>query len=138
MHELGHTLTRTHGGAYYTDVNNPYVPTYDINCKPNFPSVMSYLFQIRGFPDGGIGYSGQKLPDLFEKSLDEGAGIGVDQFGNPAQHFTRWYGPPSPLDLQIQAATGQLPRKAISHCDGTPVGKNEPATVRVDGLTYSD
>jgi len=49
MHELGHTLTLAHGGTYYTDQNNPSVASYDLNCKPNYLSVMSYLFQTRGF-----------------------------------------------------------------------------------------
>ena len=120
MHEAGHTLTLTHGGAYYNDPNNPSVPTYELNCKPNFLSVMSYLFQVRGFPDGGIDYSGQTLAPLDETQLNESVGIGAG-----AAHLTRWYGPPNALDAQI----GHL---ATAHCDGTPKGANETA-VRIDG-----
>src|SRR5262249_38736854 len=51
MHELGHTLTLTHGGTYYTNpAPNQNAPVYDINCKPNYLSSMNYLFQVRGFP----------------------------------------------------------------------------------------
>jgi hypothetical protein len=129
--------TLTHGGTYYKDPLNPFVPTYDLNCKPNFPSVMSYLFQIRGFPDGGIGYSGQKLPNLSETALNESAGIGLDSSNQLAWHYTRWYAPPSGLDLQLQNAQGESPRYASSHCDGTAIGQNEPRLVRVDGTTFS-
>ncbi len=41
MHELGHTLGLLHGGFD------------DINCKPNYPSVMNYLYQFDK-ADGGL------------------------------------------------------------------------------------
>jgi hypothetical protein len=135
MHELGHTLALTHGGTYYLSYNDPinkYVPTYGLNCKPNDLTAMSYLFQIRGFPDNSsiVDYSGQTLPNLSESSLSETAGIGYDVITDlPAAHNTRWYAPPNGLNSQI----GQL---ALSHCDGTPKGANESA-VRVDGTTKS-
>jgi hypothetical protein len=125
MHELGHTLTLTHGGTYYLPQNPPYVPTYGLNCKPNALTVMSYLFQVRGFPDGGIDYSGQIFSPLDETQLNETTGIGLDSLGHPAAHLTRWYGPPNALD-------SQLGRSAMSHCDGTPKLAGE-AAVRVDG-----
>ena len=40
MHELGHNMWRSHGG----DPTEP-------NCKPNYLSVMSYLFQLHGLLD---------------------------------------------------------------------------------------
>ncbi|HTG61592.1 MAG TPA: hypothetical protein VMG63_19555, partial [Terriglobia bacterium] len=129
MHELGHTLTLTHGGTYYIDPHNPAVPTYGLNCKSNFLSVMSYLFQVRGFPDGGIDYSSQVFSPLDETNLNEKTGIGTDSMGRAALHFTRWYAPPNALDAQV----GHF---ATLHCDGTPKGPNETA-VRVDGNTFS-
>ena len=126
MHEVGHTLTLTHGGTYYSDAANPSVPDYGLNCKSNFLSVMSYLFQVRGFPDGGIDYSGQTLQPLDETQLNEAAGIGSDiSTLQPAVHLTRWYGPPNALDVQVG-------RFATVHCDGTPKQANETA-VRIDG-----
>ncbi|MBZ5615084.1 MAG: hypothetical protein LAO23_13825 [Acidobacteriia bacterium] len=126
LHELGHTFTLTHGGAYY-DPNNPTLPpTYGANCKSNFLSVMNYLFQVRGFPDGGFDYSGQPLADLFEDQLDETQGIGA------APHYTRWYGPPNALDKQLQNTVGG--RYATMHCDGTPI-TDGAQMVRVDGTT---
>src|SRR5262249_43783671 len=45
MHEWGHTFELTHAGT-------PTVPR-EPNCKPNYLSVMNYLFQLRGLPDDG-------------------------------------------------------------------------------------
>jgi hypothetical protein len=103
---------------------------------------MNYLFQVRGFVDGGFDYSGQAMPDLIESlpPLSETAGLGLDGAGQPSAHLTRWYSAPNPLDAQLQAQTGG--RYAKSHCDGTPLGPNDVAGVRVDGTvapggTYS-
>lgn len=127
MHEVGHTLTLTHGGTYYNDPINPSVPTFGLNCKSNFLSVMSYLFQVRGFPDGGIDYSGQTLQPLDETRLNESNGLGSDVLtGLGAAHLTRWYAPPNTLDTKVG-------RFATLHCDGTPIGPNEPHSVRIDG-----
>ena len=142
MHELGHTLTLTHGGTYYQDPNNPSLATYDINCKSNFLTVMSYLFQVRGFVDGGFDYSSQTLPPLSELSplntppgnLSENTGLGVDGNGNSAQHETRWFSAPNSADNVL----GDF---AKGHCDGTPVTAYavqglpaaETPAVRVDG-----
>jgi hypothetical protein len=72
MHELGHTLGLSHGGNENT------------NYKPNYLSVMNYMFQTVGLcgadPDGDltrpIDYSRSALAALDENSLDETAGIG--------------------------------------------------------------
>ena len=130
LHELGHTLTLTHGGTYYLDSNNLALPTYGQNCKSNFLSVMNYLFQVRGFGDDGFDFSGQTLPDLSESALSESTGI-----GSGATHFTRWYGPPSPLDKKLNGATGTGTRYASRHCDGTPI-TDGAQMVRVDGSTF--
>jgi len=141
LHEMGHTFMLTHGGTFFPQVsqalnlgqqiNSPAgLPSYGLNCSPNFVSSMNYLHQIRGFPDGGIGYSRQTIQDLSEKSLDEGLGIGTDVFTHSlADHFTRWYGPPSAIDLQ-------LGRVATRHCDGTPILDAAQMT-RVEGTTSS-
>ena len=128
LHELGHTFTLTHGGAYYYDPNNPTLATYGANCKSNFLSVMNYLFQVRGFPDGGFDYSELPLTDLSEAALDESVGIGAG-----AAHFTRWYAPPNALDQQLQSTVGG--RYATMHCDGTPI-TDGAQMVRVDGTTF--
>jgi len=138
LHEFGHTLTLTHGGTSYPDPNdpNPSVPTYGLNCAPNYLSVMNYLFQVRGFVDGGFDYSSQALPALNEPAqglpllLSESAGIGTDPATGIAKHLTRWYAPPNPLDGQLHNTSGG---RYPTHCDGTPALPNEPLVVRVDG-----
>jgi len=125
LHELGHALSLTHGGTYTnTDVNNPSVLSFDINCKPNFVSVMNYLFQVRGFADGTFDYSGQALNNLNEATLSESFGIGA------ADSLTRWYSNPNAIDQQIQAKSGG--HYAAAHCDGTFKPKSEAPAVRVD------
>lgn len=140
LHELGHSLTLTHTGTFYNDPNNPSLPSYELNCKPNYLSVMNYLFQVRGFVDGGFDYSDQTLASLNESTspvngvpgLSESVGVGNDVFsGLPAQHLTRWYSTPNALDQQLQATTGT--RYATVHCDGSPLLPNERPSVRVDG-----
>jgi hypothetical protein len=134
FHELGHALTLTHGGTYYKDpINNPSLPTYEVNCKPNFVSVMNYLFQVRGFVDGGFDYSSQTMSPLNEAYpfLSEASGIGEDPDTGSAKHLTRWYSAPNALDNQLQSIAGG--RYATAHCDGTPLAPNEPPSVRVDG-----
>jgi len=64
MHELGHNLNIGHGGGDH------------INNKPNFLSIMNYMYS---FPDVYAGrpldYSRWNLPSLDESSLDETKGI---------------------------------------------------------------
>jgi len=85
MHELGHALGFGHGGID------------KVNCKPNYHSVMNYVYQTTGIPDASLtptsdinrdgvidnrdrlrlDYSRVKLNDLDEDSLNEDAGIGA-------------------------------------------------------------
>jgi hypothetical protein len=66
MHELGHNFDLHHGGAD------------DINCKPNYQSIMSYTRQVPNLdPDRPLDYSDEELPTLYEWYLDEAAGIGA-------------------------------------------------------------
>jgi len=66
MHELGHNLNLGHGGVD------------DTNCKPNYLSIMNYLFQ---FPylvsNRPLDYSRYSLSSLNEGALDESSGIGI-------------------------------------------------------------
>jgi hypothetical protein len=66
MHELGHNLNLHHGGSD------------DINCKPNYLSVMSYTRQFSSLiGDRPLDYSRSALPSLNEANLDENIGIGT-------------------------------------------------------------
>src|SRR5262249_3555842 len=78
MHELGHNLNLHHGGDE------------DANFKPNYLSVMNYLWQVSGIfvssqPGNAdptnivamrLDYSGYVLPTLNEAHLDERIGLG--------------------------------------------------------------
>jgi hypothetical protein len=66
MHELGHNLGLRHAG----DDHRP-------NYKPNYLSVMNYLFQLADLiPDRPLDYSRCALPSLNENGLNEPEGIG--------------------------------------------------------------
>ena len=67
MHELGHTLGLDHGGGD------------DINYKPNYLSIMNYLFQFEGTPlhYRPLTFSSAKLPRLYEANLNEVEGLKV-------------------------------------------------------------
>jgi hypothetical protein len=66
MHELGHNLGLRHGGGD------------NINCKPNYPSVMNYSRQFGGTPIANrpLDYSRVELPPLDENNLSEPLGVG--------------------------------------------------------------
>jgi hypothetical protein len=65
MHELGHNLGLDHGGGD------------DINYKPNYLSIMNYLFQFEGTPlhYRPLTFSSAKLPWLHETNLNENIGV---------------------------------------------------------------
>jgi Tol biopolymer transport system component len=93
MHELGHNLNLRHGGGD------------NINCKPNYLSVMNYSFQYHNapIPYHRIGvnripdYSGNALEALDEAALNEPGGI-----GGPAGLQTV-YGPPAATAPPVMA-----------------------------------
>lgn len=67
MHELGHNLALRHGGFE------------NLNCKPNYSSVMSYPLQIPYIDrDRNLDYSREALLALDEEFLDEGLGVGAN------------------------------------------------------------
>ena len=66
MHELGHTLGLTHGGA--KDDHFCY--------KPNHLSIMNYLYSNKGlYPNDEINYSEYELPEIDINHVDERKGI---------------------------------------------------------------
>jgi hypothetical protein len=77
MHELGHNLGLLHGGGD------------NVNCKPNYLSVMNYLYQLEGYYVGArpLDYSRSAAPTLDESALVEAAGI-----AEPSR-WTAAYGP---------------------------------------------
>jgi sugar lactone lactonase YvrE len=126
FHEIGHTIGLGHGGLYY-DTAGSYVPTFEANCKPNYQSIMNYLFQLDGVGSGAaIAFSSQTLTQLTQSSfgtvntlLDTDPGF----VGNAATFLTStWYTPTPPSSAASPATL---------HCDGTPLGGD--VGYRVDG-----
>ncbi|HEV7611520.1 MAG TPA: hypothetical protein VGO37_06590 [Steroidobacteraceae bacterium] len=120
MHELGHNFGLRHGGVSPSGV-------LEANCKPNYQSVMNYMFQVRGLWNSQgvpvIDYSRQLLPTLNESALVEATGLGA----TPA-YQARWYAPLASNFIDSAIGTTPAPR----HCDGTPVSATEPAYVIAD------
>jgi hypothetical protein len=115
MHELGHTLGLAHGGTYYS--SGSYDPTFGPNCKPNYQSVMNYLFTVDLLgPGQTLDYSEQSLNPLDESSL---AGAVTAPSGSPTYSTTKWYAPSPP---------GGVGTKATVHCDGTPIDHSHDFT----------
>jgi len=127
LHELGHNLDLWHGGL-------PLIPGskklntanyFEPNCKPNYLSSMSYLFQVHGlYQDDGslhLDYSGVAngtaatppalpLPNINETSLEDG-GIGPGMT-TPAYRLA-WFVP------SLSAlATDQSLSAATKFCSG--------------------
>jgi len=75
MHELGHSLNLRHGG----DVNENY--------KPNYLSIMNYLFVFEGdpIPNRPLDYSRSALPTIDENALDEMKGVSPNAY-EPSYH----------------------------------------------------
>ena len=110
MHELGHTLGLYHGGDE------------DVNYKPNYLSVMNYLFQF-----GLLGtskefnYSEYVLPALDESNLDETRGVDPDGVTAGTGLTIRWiYNGVSPSEFMDARIEG-LSAGAIA---GNPIDFN--------------
>ncbi|MGV9713164.1 OmpL47-type beta-barrel domain-containing protein [Gordonia sp. NPDC003424] len=78
MHELGHALGLDHGGGDAT------------NNKPNYVSVMNYLWQFFGVTRSGttlLDYSNAALIALNEAALNETVGLGPGSAGVAIKHW---------------------------------------------------
>src|SRR5260370_5860512 len=123
MHEFGHSLGLTHGGFVRSQTADGYAFTFDPNCKPNYQSVMNYMFQV-DLLDGALDYSEQVLNPLNETSASNPNAI-----TNPNYPTTKWYTPTQPI-------TGS---PATSHCHGTAITSSDTNTImyRVQGPATS-
>lgn len=117
MHELGHNLGLHHGGPVSLGCEPvSQLCQYEINCKPNYLSVMSYSRQLNNIivePTTALwlDYSPQALPPLDENDLSEEDGI-----GGPSDRKTA-YG-----ELNAHVADADLPIDWNSDGDATDVG----------------
>jgi hypothetical protein len=121
LHELGHTFCLKHGGVNASGALEP-------NCKPNYQSVMNYLFQARGVLTlqgvAAIDLSKQVLPPLNESALVESTGLGA-----ATPYLPSWFAPAS--SSYIDTALGTTP--ATRRCDGSRLQPGDPPFVRIDG-----
>jgi hypothetical protein len=145
MHEIGHNLNLLHGGPYaLTSTAFAGIPIADasINCKPNYPSVMSYGKQM---PIGLAGnwaleFSFGLHPSLNESSLTDGSLIGpVDarqiRWGNPGMSPATLTDLSSdPIDWGNNGGAGPSPFSQDINNLGV-VGCN---TARIDTQTFHD
>lgn len=127
MHELGHTLGLRHGGHD------------DVNCKPNYLSVMSYAFRdgiINPHAPFGrrLDYSRADLRDLDERDLHEPSGVGAQPVGRGGFLTDHTVWSVDGVNLKFQRADRPIDWDA----DGDPL---EPDTVLnvnalpIDGCT---
>ncbi|HEY6274130.1 MAG TPA: Ig-like domain repeat protein [Terriglobales bacterium] len=135
MHEFGHTAYLPHGGAYYTAAN-PYMPTFEANCKTNYQSVMSYMFQVdlldkydpvnKIYIPGFLDFSEDTLNTLTIGSLSSAAPLTKTDGTAPTYGAIKWYAPGTPVGSP-----------ATRYCDGTPLPANPPQMVRLEGTASS-
>ena len=126
MHELGHTLALTHGGTFYNNLaNNPpdYTPNFEVNCKPNVQSVMSYVFQFDLLQaPGPANRAPVKVLDYSEDPQSPGlVNTLTENSPQPEGYLT---GLSYPYTSWFQLSSGPVPP---SHCDGTPTVPTENA-----------
>jgi len=137
FHELGHTLGLFHGGPETTTTGATWQPgaviwgspstatLVEANCKPNYLSSMSYLFQIHGLFDNAdqihLDYSSTARDGLNEASLSDGALLPGPTGVEPA-YQTAWFAPStSPLAFTLGVPA------AKRYCSGARFGEVPPA-----------
>ena len=121
-HEAGHNLERRHAGD-----------DFEPNCKPNYLSVMNYIFQF-GFtgPNGPvIDFSAQVMNNLDQTNLNDHLGLTVQSGPSPI-YPTKWYAPKLTSFL-ANKSSGLDVTPVSKHCDGSSAA-GEPETVRIDGI----
>ena len=137
LHELGHNLGLWHGGAPAQLVNNGgLVKLVEENCKPNYLSVMSYLYQVRGLKDASniprIALSDAVHAPLNELALTDMSILG--EGGGSLPYRPAWYAPAGVPGTLVDLLS--LPA-ATKLCNGQP---SQPGVsmARVDAQTLSD
>lgn len=143
LHELGHNFERWHGGdpptvrtAAVNGVSRLSV-AFEPNCKPNYLSVMSYLFQVNGLVDDNgvrhLDYSGTALgPAVDETALVYGS------LPVPLPYRTSWFAPLAAGTLGQTLGT----KKATKYCTGQRFPDTLPAgwvdVARIDAASPTE
>src|SRR5688572_8456539 len=138
FHELGHTLGLFHGGPETTTTGATWLPgavvwgnpstatLIEANCKPNYLSSMSYLFQIHGLFDSTdqihLDYSWTARDGLNEASLSDGALLPGPTGVEPA-YQTAWFAPTtSPLAFTLGVPAAKRYCTGARFADPLPEG----------------
>ena len=129
MHELGHQLGLSHGGA-------PEDGT--LNWKPNYPSVMNYWWQFSGVPKNSntalLDYSEGTLNQITESALDERAGLEPDTAANDIG--TSWSCPNGTPHSQDGSIVSPSARDVDWNCDN--VISTAPVRTNVTNILRND
>lgn len=100
MHEFGHNLGLGHGGLG---------AQMNVNYKPNYVSIMNYLYQMSGLYRGGaegiVDYSNGTISGLNESTLSESAGL--DPGAAASQFRVKWQSNPS-VQPTLSAGTADI------------------------------
>jgi hypothetical protein len=119
FHELGHNGNLWHGGAAAKLGSKAAATstTFEANCKPDYLSTMSYLFQVHGLIDvfnaPQLDYSRTAYKDTDGTAINENALPSTDSLTAPVKYRPTWYAPlNSPLALS-EGATA-----ATRFCNG--------------------
>jgi len=147
LHELGHNLERWHGGdpptfgtvkvpGTTTPVSRLQI-TIPQNCKPNYLSVMSYLFQVNGLVDDAgvrhMDYSGGVItPAIIETVLSDGS------LPVPLPYRTSWFARLDPGTLGVTLGAHPISK----YCSGRKLPDPLPAGwvsyARIDAASRSE
>jgi hypothetical protein len=130
FHELGHNFNLWHGGAPAVVGNKALnlATRIEPNCKPDYLSSMSYLYQIHGLFDDSddvhLDFSGTDQDDITEATAPGDAPL------NPASTYRpAWYAPAGSTLASDQGAPA-----AKAFCNGVkfdPLAPAPPSMARV-------
>jgi hypothetical protein len=137
FHEMGHNLNLWHGGQAaiwgnkYPLVGTPTSTYIEPNCKPNYLSSMSYLFQVAGLFDDSdnihLDYSDRDYSGAAFNSLNETGTLSdvIPPEPPPSLYIPAWFAPAtSPLAVdQGASAAGRF-------CDGSKFDPHAPPAPR--------
>ncbi len=132
LHELGHNLDLTHGGTatIWGDKKANTTTYYEPNCKPNYLSSMSYLFQVFGLVDPNfevhLDYSGA-VHNAFDSPVNENSLI--DGALNPTPPYRpTWF---APATSSLASILGVAAYPATKFCNAVKFGSAPPAPLMV-------
>jgi hypothetical protein len=142
FHELGHNFNLWHGGKP-AQWGNQFLNTTSFiepNCKPNYLSVMSYLFQAHGLFDDAdnihLDFSGSQQADIAESSTPGDVALAAVPLPG-VLYRTAWYAPAgSALAGSLSVSSAKRFCMGQSFATGTDPGMarvyNELAADRID------